>query len=167
MNHLYLNIDKLAKFAAEFSFIFPAALYVLLYRERRKTLQVLLTACYIVAILMVTVVLRPAGAENRQMMVPFWSYKNIRIDGIRWQIYINIFLFVPLGFMLPWATKRTFQQTILIGCLFSIFIETIQYLFCLGLCEPDDVLHNTLGAAIGYWYWHGFERITEKLQTRK
>lgn len=36
---------------------------------------------------------------------------------------------------------------------FSVFIEATQYFTGRGLCEFDDVFHNTLGACIGFIIW--------------
>ncbi len=36
-----------------------------------------------------------------------------------------------------------------VGCGVSIFVELMQYFFELGLLEVDDVIHNTLGMAMG------------------
>lgn len=41
------------------------------------------------------------------------------------------------------------SKGILYGFLLSVTVELLQYVFCLGYCEMDDVLHNTIGAAIG------------------
>ena len=35
------------------------------------------------------------------------------------------------------------------SCGFSMKIELVQFVFGLGLCETDDVIFNTLGAAFG------------------
>ena len=42
----------------------------------------------------------------------------------------------------------------------SIMIELLQFILKRGLCETDDVIHNVLGAAIGFgiyciiaWVW--------------
>lgn len=40
--------------------------------------------------------------------------------------------------------------TILFGCLVSVAIEVLQFFTQRGLCELDDVIHNTLGVVIGY-----------------
>lgn len=66
---------------------------------------------------------------------------------------MNVFLFMPFGFLLPFTLKRGFFQTLLLGMVFSACIEAIQYFFSLGFCEFDDVFHNTLGTALGYGQW--------------
>ena len=79
-------------------------------------------------------------------------------------IILNILLFVPLGFMLPVRCRKlTGRQVILIGCIFSVAIELIQYVLEMGYCETDDVIHNTLGTVMGVWMWHvQCERINRK-----
>ena len=71
--------------------------------------------------------------------------------GLFWEIEMgywnniiqNILLFIPLGFLI--GGKRG----VITGVLLSIGIESIQFIFRLGYCELDDVLNNTIGAAIG------------------
>ena len=69
-------------------------------------------------------------------------------------IIFNILLYYPLGYLLPILfTKLKPKHAILIGCLCSIATEATQYLLKMGWCETDDVIHNTLGTAIGVWIW--------------
>ena len=56
----------------------------------------------------------------------------------------------PLGCLLPILfPKLKPKHVILIGCLCSITTEATQYLLKMGWCETDDVIHNTLGTALG------------------
>ena len=75
---------------------------------------------------------------------------------------MNVFLFFPFGFLLPFAAKRNFPQSLLIGFLFSVGIEAAQYFFCLGMCEFDDVFHNSMGTALGYGYWKALSWVEAK-----
>ena len=40
-------------------------------------------------------------------------------------------------------------RALLAAAGFSMMIELVQFVFGLGLCETDDVIFNTLGAAFG------------------
>ena len=63
---------------------------------------------------------------------------------------IVILLFTPFGLTLPFCLKRhPVRTTILAAAGFSMMIELVQFVFGLGLCETDDVIFNTLGAAFG------------------
>ena len=77
------------------------------------------------------------------------------------QILGNVFMLVPLGAMLPIlnAKFRSVKNTAIAGLLFSMFIEFTQYYTGRGLFEVDDILHNTLGAVTGYFFYIIFSRI--------
>ena len=66
-------------------------------------------------------------------------------------LFLNIVLFIPLGFLLPYVwPKLNFWKTIFISIFLSSCIEGIQYVAQLGCCDIDDIINNTLGACIGY-----------------
>lgn len=123
----------------------------------------LLAGLYLLAIFYITVGIRLGpllagqGADGQPQLelAPFWSYGEFDRADIRWQVYLNVLLFVPLGFMLPWCAEglRRLWRVLLIAAAFSVLTEAAQYFFRIGLCETDDVIHNTLGAALGYGYW--------------
>ena len=73
------------------------------------------------------------------------------------QIFLNILLFVPFGFLLPIISERfrSFWLTTVTGFVFSAGIETMQYITGRGLTEVDDVINNTAGALIGYILYVG------------
>ncbi len=84
--------------------------------------------------------------------------------GLFWEIEMgywnniiqNILLFIPLGFLI--GGKRG----IIAGVLLSIGIELTQYIAVLGYCELDDVLNNTIGAAIGALLYKKFGKRIEQ-----
>lgn len=60
--------------------------------------------------------------------------------------------FVPFGMILPMLTPkcRNFFHIVLLGVDFSLFVETIQLISKVGSFDVDDLILNTLGAALGY-----------------
>ncbi len=147
--------DK-AKLTALIALLCPLIIYcaaAFLNLKRRKALQYLFLLLYCFVIAYFTLLCRGAEAVRTAKLRPFWSYAYYSDPQYRWQIYMNVFLFIPFGFLLPLAAQRNIWQTALIGLGFSALIEAVQYLFGLGLCEFDDVFHNTLGTALGYGYW--------------
>ena len=138
-----------------FLFLVPARI-----TEKTKLVYVFL---YIGVILFITIIGRESHPSQTSKLIPLSSYIRFQDVHIRWQIYMNIFLFIPLGYLIPFASKKTFLQTLVFGCCLSIGIELLQFIFALGLCETDDVIHNTLGCIIGYWYWFGLSKLGEKL----
>lgn len=71
----------------------------------------------------------------------------------------NIVWFVPFGMYLQYMgiSGRLFQ-TALYGFLFSLLIESMQFMFGIGFSELDDLVLNTLGAWIGGAVVIGFRR---------
>lgn len=77
------------------------------------------------------------------------NYSNCQIII---NIFGNIFVFIPLGLLLPILFKicRNFAK-LLILCLFIIlFIEIIQFIFMIGYFDIDDIILNLIGCFIGY-----------------
>lgn len=79
------------------------------------------------------------------------AYNKMEISLFR-NIVLNILLFVPLGFLLPIYSDKLKKSyiVILIGFLFTLGIELIQYVTRIGIFEIDDIFNNTLGVIIGY-----------------
>lgn len=66
-------------------------------------------------------------------------------------IILNILLFFPFGYLLPRLFPRLrWWQVILLGLAFSLCIELLQLITRLGYADVDDLINNTLGAAIGF-----------------
>ena len=63
---------------------------------------------------------------------------------------VNILMFVPLGYALPFIWKQAnLIKVVLIGLISTIFIEFIQG-FMYRDSTIDDIICNTLGALFGY-----------------
>lgn len=62
----------------------------------------------------------------------------------------NVLLFIPMPFFIRYFFKiELLVRHLIIAALISVGIESIQYIFLLGVTDIDDVLLNTLGAFIG------------------
>lgn len=72
-----------------------------------------------------------------------------------YNLYGNIVWFVPMGIFIPALTERHFGffKVVLIGALISTSIETLQFILNTGVTDIDDVIFNTLGAAVGYFLY--------------
>lgn len=94
--------------------------------------------------------------ETKQLGL-FWSYREWFAGNkeLGIQILGNIVFFGPLGFMLSAVCRRKWVG-IGIAFLLSCLIETSQLLTLRGLFEFDDILDNTLGAALGVLAYHVF-----------
>ncbi|MCM3626250.1 VanZ family protein [Paenibacillus glycanilyticus] len=95
-------------------------------------------------------------------LIPFQSilqyangYPNYNFDTWFFNLFGNVLLFVPLGFLLPilFAKARRFSTTIVWTILVSLTIELTQLGTRLGSFDVDDLILNVLGGLIGFAVW--------------
>ena len=146
---LYMTIDLLCGLVVPLPFVL---IFMSLSKNRngKKTLWVVLFTIYLAKMFDVV------GIPGFQYMtwepilnlIPFQDEKNLNFVM---QVGLYAAMFVPFGFMLPliWKRYRSGVKTVLAGFLLSLSIEVIQ-LFSFRATDIDDLLMNTLGAAIGY-----------------
>lgn len=125
---------------------------ILRFTERHRIqIKAIILGIIIFLILYETVLFRPVTCR-KYVFTPFYSYRlaghgstYYLVEGI-----LNVLLYVPFGFMLRANfKKKRLCQIVLIGCLLSFSIETIQLIFCIGVFETDDIINNTLGTLLG------------------
>lgn len=115
----------------------------------------ILLAGFVVFILSETIIGRLVTEEYNYNFMPFWSYQALmRGKGVNiWRcIYLNVLLFIPLGVFLWFSLKdRRWWKALIFSFTLSMGIEIMQLVLRRGLCEFDDIFHNTLGCMLGYW----------------
>ncbi len=122
--------------------------------EAKNAFKITILGIYVFSVLYLTCFNRTVGYERK--IYPFlWSYREAWIRGNEIDfrnILLNYVMFIPLGFLLPIASKRfnTWWKTYLAGLGFSLLIEVLQLTFCFGTAEGDDLISNTVGTIIGY-----------------
>jgi len=121
--------------------------------KKIKWIAALLAILSLAAILYVTIFSRsPTVAELH--LIPFSAFERAkRQPEVYRSMLMNVFLFLPLGLSLPFVLRggagKRILLTALVGFALSLSIETVQFAFSLGMVEADDVLCNTVGAALG------------------
>ena len=69
------------------------------------------------------------------------------------QVYMNIMLFVPMGYLLPylfaWFRSKVKIRPALACMIISFLIENLQLIFRRGFYDMDDLVSNTAGGVIG------------------
>lgn len=97
-------------------------------------------------ILYITVFSRTSDLNRSAQLVPFSSLKVAFGGDSRTglQIAANIFLFLPLGYLLRKLLRAAFASLLL-----SVAVELLQYRWILGTASVDDVLANLLGGMLG------------------
>ncbi|MDE6984959.1 MAG: VanZ family protein [Lachnospiraceae bacterium] len=92
---------------------------------------------------------------NGRIILTFFEGYIALIRQKNWFSFIylffgNIVWFVPFGMYLQYMGKtKTLLRAAACGLLFSLCIETMQYVFGTGYSELDDLILNTIGAWIG------------------
>lgn len=76
--------------------------------------------------------------------------QNVSLDGLYLDVMGNVVMFVPFSLVMYVVFRiKNLYLILLLGFLSSLSIETVQYLFRIGVTDVDDLIFNTLGALIG------------------
>ena len=83
--------------------------------------------------------------------------KIVNMDDFM-QVYLNIVMFVPLGYLLPYVFDwyRKGNITLKVGItsfLATLLIENIQLITKRGFYDCDDLISNTLGGLLGQYLY--------------
>ena len=96
-----------------------------------------------------------AEREYHYNVVPFREIKRFWIYREQLGVFAvvtNLLGIVPFGFILPLIVRRArgFFLITLSGFALSLFVEVVQLITKVGCFDVDDLILNTLGAAVGY-----------------
>ena len=99
-----------------------------------------------------------------QNMFDFSTTKDMLINIIG-----NITMFIPTGIILPVIYKklRSFPRTVLAGGLISLCFEILQLPFCERTSDINDLILNTVGAALGYGVFAFARKIKKESLNKK
>ena len=148
---------------------FVAFSVLLLKKAPSKRLTVWFSVVYLIAIIYLAFISREPAPYLRYSINPFGAARrglefggglisgllhgDVKVTNWTSQegIILNILLFIPFGYLLPSLfPKLRWWQVILLGLAFSLTIELLQLITKLGYADVDDLINNTLGAAIGW-----------------
>lgn len=130
-------------------FIVVAVLIVAIKKKRAgRGIVTLIFVEYLSLIYCTTVFSRSTNDAGAYDVTPFWSYDRpeLLVSNI-----MNVLVFIPIGLLAGFLVRSIkWWEVLLIGVIISVSIELLQYCFKSGFSELDDVIHNTLGCAIGF-----------------
>lgn len=134
-----------------------------------------------------TVFSRPTYLVHNARWSLFWSYPLIWNGSyyMLTEVFYNLLMLVPLGFLWPFGRNRDRLQngvtvrfffvkkkmdiegylaleTMLVGFVSTFGIEMLQLTCKKGLFEWDDILHNTIGAMLGFTLYRLVRVVAEK-----
>ena len=129
-----------------------------------KRIAIVLFVAYCLFIVWYTLFTRTGKLIRSADLRFMWAYREMLTGDVNWkqdvlQNLSNIAFFVPFGVLFP---VKKWYVVLVSSLVFSVLIETAQYVYRLGLCELDDVICNTLGAMIGFWIVFGFLKVIKR-----
>lgn len=143
-----LGISTITAFFVIIPLVF---IYQLLFKKNQSVkhkVLILLFVCFLTGIFIVTGVpsINEVVLDFSINLIPFLDLMNSPFQYI-----LNLILFLPIGILPPllWRQFQKPRNIILLGFLLSLFIEIAQ-LFNFRTTDIDDLIMNTLGAAVGY-----------------
>lgn len=112
----------------------------------------MLLALYLAAVMVVT--MRPAPPEDDPLglarRVIAWLAEQgvpVTFDGV--EAAANVVMFVPFGVLVRLLWRRPWWVVVLLGAATSALIETVQRWLPTRYSTLQDVVMNTVGAAVG------------------
>lgn len=110
----------------------------------REKIAKSLLICWIYLVLAMTILSRDPYEGIHFDFIPFWKRGYFSVEN-----RLNIFLLMPIGFLLP-MLKKKWWQVFLIGLFCTLSIETLQYITKTGWFDINDIMFNELGIIIGW-----------------
>lgn len=146
MTHWITAIDILILIASYFCIIFPR----IRQKSKAQFLFYTLFALYITSLVYFTLLpIIPTFDKPAINLIPFRDYMY-HFGNYNEEMFLNILLFVPMGFFLSAEGKRKILTVILYGALISLSIEVLQPWITIGrVCDITDLFTNTAGTCIG------------------
>ena len=112
----------------------------------RKEKSWLPTVYSVFLILYITLLRRAPGYnENIRMHLKLWPNAGVWAGNL-----LNLILYIPFG----WTSQRgksNRKRIVAVAFMLSVGCEILQYFTGRGMADINDILFNTLGAAVGIW----------------
>ena len=138
-------------------FLIAAIVLGFLYKKKKLLLSQVFAGLAMLGFLGIvfasTVFTRITGSRQYELEL-FWSWKEVIFHGnqdLLQENLLNIVLLFPAGLLLPLFFHRRLPwwAGLLFGVILSAGIEVCQLVFCRGLFEWDDIVHNGIGCMLG------------------
>lgn len=81
-------------------------------------------------------------------------------EGISFGFIMNIFIFVPIGFLVPLISKsyERLSRVIFLGTGLTLLIEISQMFTLYRISDIDDIITNIFGTLLGYLLFYFFAK---------
>ncbi|MDY6065599.1 MAG: VanZ family protein [Finegoldia sp.] len=103
--------------------------------------------------------LEAVGSVRLFNLIPFGLAGTFSTRMLIEDFIYNILAFIPFGiFIKSLRRDKSLKNNLLVGFLFSIFIEVSQYLLAVGVSDGTDLTANSLGALLGIFIYDLFSK---------
>ena len=149
-------------------------------RKKLRTICFVLFVLYIICIVYFLIFSDMFGRngydERRYNLHPLQEIERFiiyRDQMSGWSVFLNLYgniiAFMPFGVLLRWARNKntSFWQALLYSFIFTLAIETAQYITKLGVFDIDDIIMNTLGGIIGYCIYYVTAKLVRRYHAKK
>lgn len=134
----------------------------------RKCFIIIFLFFYLITVYVSTVLARRHVSGELMNLHFFWSWRKMLFgDKNSFKLVVeNIIMLSPIGFLMPFIIEKkyVYLKTVVLGFIFSLFIEVSQYFNKTGLFEIDDLFNNTLGVIIGALFIFGCLTIVNNIK---
>lgn len=104
------------------------------------------------------------------MLETIYMFKDtsIGIQNSLYNVFGNIILFIPFGFIVPLLYKyyNKLSCIVLYAVTASLTIETIQFFTNINVTDIDDVIFNTFGAILGFIFFNLIKYFANKTKLK-
>lgn len=117
-------------------------------------------------LLYLTLFEREAGSRQAVSLKLFETFGDVRSNAY---VVENILLFIPFGVLGAcfWKCLRNPVVFLVIGAVYSVFIEVVQLVTQRGYFQVDDIVMNSLGSGVGCLCFLFVRWIVKKLRWTK
>jgi glycopeptide antibiotics resistance protein len=129
---------------------FPILIFLnsIVFKDKKKNTAYFLFAFYFASLYSITGLptLFNCKYDGFVYLIPFVGMAYDVLNS-----FLNVFLFIPLGFMLPFVCEsyKRLKTTLLFGMATSLVIELLQ-LFTYRKTDVNDLITNTIGTLLGF-----------------
>ena len=152
MGYVSLNLGRIPLW---YFAIAGTILFGFFLKTRKISFSLLIT--YMFLVFVATFLARKSSLTVQYEFSPFASYRRALISkDMWWSVVCNIMMSVPIGFLSPIAMYKDIRNvkklliTLLVGIIFSVCIEVLQFVFQRGYSETDDIISSVIGLIIGF-----------------
>ena len=99
--------------------------------------------------------------------VSAYIHGTINQSAVIANMFGNLFLFAPMGFLLPslFSNLRKFGKLVLISLAILAGVEVLQFVTLSGSCDIDDIILNMTGLLLFYGIWRikSFQKLLRRI----